>query len=199
MGWCIHADTIIMVRTTECMISTIYVVVNIKKYQIKLSLTNDVIDVAIAVSVGVSCDINVKGLNMWWKRAVGWGCRLVHPRGHYHHGSDHRMHDQHDLSSSKYKKYQIKLSLTNDVVGVAFAVGVGGVIVGGVIVGSGSALATAVDISTCATIAADDDNDVSAVVPPSLTNGKEVYVNASVTFKGLSEIASCASCTSMAS
>ena len=42
-------------------------------------------------------------LNMLWKRAVGWGCGSARPNGHYHHGSDHRMHDQHDLRSGKCK------------------------------------------------------------------------------------------------
>ena len=32
VGQRVHTDTIIMVPTTECMISTIYVVVNINKY-----------------------------------------------------------------------------------------------------------------------------------------------------------------------
>ena len=32
-------------------------------------------------------------LNMLWKRAVGWGCGSARPHGHYHHGSDHQMHD----------------------------------------------------------------------------------------------------------
>ena len=43
-----------MVRTTECMISTIYLVVNINKYYIKFSLTNDVVggNVAVAVAAG---------------------------------------------------------------------------------------------------------------------------------------------------
>ncbi len=52
MCWRVHTDTIIMVRTTKCMISKIYVVVNINKYLIKLSLTNDVVDVAVDVGVG---------------------------------------------------------------------------------------------------------------------------------------------------
>ena len=42
-------------------------------------------------------------LNMLLERAVGWGCGLARPHGYYHHGSDHRMHDQHDLRSGKYK------------------------------------------------------------------------------------------------
>jgi hypothetical protein len=42
-------------------------------------------------------------LNILWKRAVGWGCGLARPHSHYHHGSDHRMYDRHDLHSGKYK------------------------------------------------------------------------------------------------
>ncbi len=52
MGPRVHTDIIIMVRTTECMISTIYVVVNINTYYIKLSLTNNDFGVALAVGVG---------------------------------------------------------------------------------------------------------------------------------------------------
>jgi hypothetical protein len=40
------------------------------------------------------------------------------------------------------------LHLTNDVVAVTVCDGVGGVVLGGVIVGGGDALATAVDVST---------------------------------------------------
>jgi hypothetical protein len=52
VGRRVHTDTIIMVQTTECMISTIYVVVNINKYQIKLSLTNDVVAVTVGIGTG---------------------------------------------------------------------------------------------------------------------------------------------------
>ena len=52
MGRRVHTDTIIMVRATKCMIDRIYVVVNINKYWIKLSLTNDVVPVAIGFGVG---------------------------------------------------------------------------------------------------------------------------------------------------
>ncbi len=106
MGWRVHMDTIIMVQTTECMISTIYIVVNINKTKIKLSLTND----EVAIAVGIS---------------------------------------------------------------------VGGVVLSGVIVGgSGGALATAVDVSTGAAVAADNDNAIGAVIPLSLTNDKDAYVSA---------------------
>ena len=44
-------------------------------------------------------------------------------------------------------------------------------------------MATGVDVSTGAVISADDDNDVGAAVPPSLTNDKDAYVGASVAFK----------------
>ena len=43
-------------------------------------------------------------------------------------------------------------------------------------------MATAVDVSTGASVAAADDNAVGAVVPPSLNNDKDAYVGASVAF-----------------
>ncbi len=43
---------------------------------------------------------------------------------------------------------------------------------------------TLVDVSTGATVTADDNNAVGAVVPPSLTKDKDAYVGASVAFKG---------------
>jgi hypothetical protein len=46
-------------------------------------------------------------------------------------------------------------------------------------------LATTVDISTGAAIAADNDDAISAVVPPSSTNDKDAYVGTSVTFEGV--------------
>ncbi len=62
MGRLIHTDTIIMVWTTECIISTIYIVININKYKIKLSLTNDVVGVGVGVGVGVSVAVAVGGV-----------------------------------------------------------------------------------------------------------------------------------------
>jgi hypothetical protein len=44
------------------------------------------------------------------------------------------------------------LHLTNDVVAVTVGVGIGGVVLGGVIVVGGGALATAVDVSTGASL-----------------------------------------------
>jgi hypothetical protein len=116
VGRRVHTDTIIMVRTTKCMISTIYIVVNINKYMIKLSLTNNAVGVGVGIGIG----------------------------------------------------------------GVIVGVGIGGVIVG-----SSGALATAVDVSTGAAVAANSNNAVGAVVPPSLTNDEEVYVGASVAFEGV--------------
>ena len=78
-----------------------------------------------------------------------------------------------------------KLSLTDDVVAVTVGVGVGGVVVGGVIVGGSGASAIAVDVSTGAAVAADNDDAADAVVPPSLTNDKDAYVSALVAFKGM--------------
>ncbi len=110
MGRRVHTDTIIMVRTTECMISMIYVVVNINEYKIKLSLPNNV---------------------------------------------------------------------------VAIGVGVGGVVVGYIIISGGGALATTVDISMGATVTADDDDAVRAVIPSSLTNDEDAYVGVLVAFEGV--------------
>ena len=109
MGRHVHTDTIIMVRTTECMISTIYIVVKINKYKIKFSLTNNVI---------------------------------------------------------------------------AFAIAVGGVVVSSIVAGGSGASVTAVDVSTGAAVAANDNNNVGAVLPPSSTKDKDVYVGASVAFEG---------------
>jgi hypothetical protein len=106
------------------------------------------------------------------------------------------MHDWQDLCSGNINKYLIKSSLTNNVIAVVVTVGVGGVVVGGVIVSGGGALVTAVDVSTGATVAADDDDAVGAVIPLSLTNDEDAYVSALVAFVGLSEIASCAACAS---
>ena len=118
MGRRIHTDTIIMVPARESMISTIYAVVNINKYWIKFSLTNDVVGIAVAVAVG----------------------------------------------------------------GVVIG-GVGGS--GGGSGGSGGgALATAVDVATGAAVAANDDDAVGAVVPPSLTKDEDAYIGPSVAFKG---------------
>ena len=76
------------------------------------------------------------------------------------------------------------LSLTNNVIAIAITIVVGGVVVNGVIAGGSSALATTVDVSTGATVAADDDNAISTVIPPSSTKDKEAYVGASVAFQG---------------
>jgi hypothetical protein len=48
-----------MVWTTECMISMIYVVVNINKYWIKLSLTNNVVSVGVGVGIGVGVGVSI--------------------------------------------------------------------------------------------------------------------------------------------
>ena len=42
-----------------------------------------------------------------------------------------------------------------------------------------------VDISTGAAVAADDNDAIGAVVPPSSTNDEDAYVGASVAFKGV--------------
>ena len=42
-----------------------------------------------------------------------------------------------------------------------------------------------VDVSTGLAIAADNDNAVGPVVPPSLTNDEDTYAGASVTFDGM--------------
>ncbi len=56
----------------------------------------------------------------------------------------------------------------------------------GVDVGGGiGALATAVDVFTGAAVAADNNNAVGAVVPLSLTNDKDAYINTSVAFEGM--------------
>ena len=68
-------------------------------------------------------------------------------------------------------------------VGVGVGVGVGGV--GSVIVGGGDTLATAVDVSTGAAIAANTDNAVSSVVPLSSIKDEDAYVGASVAFEGM--------------
>ncbi len=59
--------------------------------------------------------------------------------------------------------------MTNNVVGISVAIGVGGVVVSGVVIAGGSTSATAVDISTGTAVAADDNNAVGAVVTPSST------------------------------
>ena len=46
-------------------------------------------------------------------------------------------------------------------------------------------MGTAVDVSTGAAVAADNDDAAGAVVPPSSTNDKDAYVGASVAFKGM--------------
>jgi hypothetical protein len=48
----------------------------------------------------------------------------------------------------------------------------------------GGAVAATVDVATGAAVAADDDNAVSAVVPPSLTVDNDAYVSTLVAFKG---------------
>ena len=65
------------------------------------------------------------------------------------------------------------------------AVGISGVVVSGIIAGGGDALATAVDVSTSAAVAADNDDAISAVVPLSLTKDKDAYLGASVAFEGM--------------
>ncbi len=52
-------------------------------------------------------------------------------------------------------------------------------------VGGGSALATAVDVSTGTTVAAYDQDAVGAVVPPSSTNDEDAYVDTLVAFEGV--------------
>ena len=69
-------------------------------------------------------------------------------------------------------------------VGVAVAVGIEGVIICSVVAGGSSALATAVDVSTGAAVAADNNDAVGAVVPPLLTKDKDAYVSTLVSFKG---------------
>jgi hypothetical protein len=49
------------------------------------------------------------------------------------------------------------------------------VIIGGVINVGGGALATAVDVSTGAAVAVNDNDAIGAVVPSSLTNDKDAY------------------------
>ena len=44
---------------------------------------------------------------------------------------------------------------------------------------------TVVDVSTGTVIAADGNDDVSAVLPPSSTNDKDSYVSALVAFEGV--------------
>jgi hypothetical protein len=65
-----------------------------------------------------------------------------------------------DLHSGKKinNSNRFEFSLTNDVVGVAV----------GVVVGGGGASATAVDVATGAAVAADADDAVGAVVPRQL-------------------------------
>ncbi len=46
-------------------------------------------------------------------------------------------------------------------------------------------MATAVDISTGATVAADDNDAISANVPLSLTKDEDAYIGTSVAFKGM--------------
>ncbi len=41
-----------------------------------------------------------------------------------------------------------------------------------------------VDIAACGAVAADDDNAVDAVIPPSSTKDEDAYVSASVAFEG---------------
>jgi hypothetical protein len=79
-------------------------------------------------------------------------------------------------------KYTIKFSLTNDVVGVA--AGVSGVVIGGVVGGGGSTSATVVDVAMSAAVAADNDNAVGAVIPPSSTKDEDAYIGVSVAFEG---------------
>jgi hypothetical protein len=64
---------------------------------------------------------------------------------------------------------------TNDVVGVA----------AGIVVGGGGASATAVVIAAGDAVAADNDNAVDAVVPPSLTKDEDAHIGASVAFEGV--------------
>ena len=45
-------------------------------------------------------------------------------------------------------------------------------------------MATAVDIAACIAVAADDDDAVNAVVPPSSTKEDNAYVGTLVAFKG---------------
>ena len=65
--------------------------------------------------------------------------------------------------------------MTNDVVSVVV----------GIVVGGGGALATAVEVATGAAIAANDNNAVGVVVPPSSTKDEDAYVGASVAFEGV--------------
>ncbi len=46
-------------------------------------------------------------------------------------------------------------------------------------------MAIVVDVSTGAAVAADNDDAISAVVPPSSTNDEDAYVGASVAFEGV--------------
>ena len=63
-------------------------------------------------------------------------------------------------------------SLTNNLIGIA--IGVGRVVVSRVVVGSSGASSTAVDVATGAVVAADDNDAVSAVIPPSSTKDKDL-------------------------
>ncbi len=76
-------------------------------------------------------------------------------------------------------KYLVKFSLTNNVVGITIVVGVGGVVVS-----DGGRLTTTVDVSTGALVAANNDDAVGTVVPPSSTKDEDAYVGASVAFEG---------------
>ena len=58
----------------------------------------------------------------------------------------------------------------------------------------GSASATAVDIVAGGAAAADDDNAVDAVVPPSLTKDEDTCVGAMVAFEGACVGAFCGRC-----
>ncbi len=49
----------------------------------------------------------------------------------------------------------------------------------------GGASAAAVDVATGTAVAANDDDAVGAVVPPSSTKGEGAYVGASVAFEGV--------------
>ncbi len=67
-------------------------------------------------------------------------------------------------------------SSTNNVVGIAVDVVVGS--------GGGGVSATALDIAAGNAVAADNNDAVDAVVPPSSTKDKDAYIGASVAFEG---------------
>ena len=68
---------------------------------------------------------------------------------------------------------------------VAVGVGVRSVVVGYVIVGGSGALATAVDISRGAAVAANNNDAIGAVAPPSSTNDEDAYIGALVAFESV--------------